>query len=215
MSDPLTERLNQILPRIISDEFLSGSGIGNEIAFYIFDYPPEDELRVREHLAVLARPHPQTTSHGLRVKHINLFDFVMDYLRQRKLLDKAIQMQQTKGDAFVLKQFSPVAASQQNRASLCRGRPARPARSGARVGRRQRLAAAAVHTLLNNLHAVMGKTPLVLVLSRPVRRPVAPAVRQAPEQQLLPGFQTGSVRLAAMLIKNLLEETSSAPSTAS
>lgn len=36
----LTERLNQILPRVVSDDFLSGSGIGNEIAFYVFDYPP-------------------------------------------------------------------------------------------------------------------------------------------------------------------------------
>ena len=46
MSETLNERLNKILPRVISDEFLSGSGIGNEIAFYIFDYPPADELRV-------------------------------------------------------------------------------------------------------------------------------------------------------------------------
>ena len=35
MSDPLHERLNKILPRVISDEFLSGSGIGNEIAAQI------------------------------------------------------------------------------------------------------------------------------------------------------------------------------------
>ena len=37
MSDGLTERLNKILPRVIADDFLSGRGIGNEIAFYIFD----------------------------------------------------------------------------------------------------------------------------------------------------------------------------------
>jgi hypothetical protein len=53
MSDPLNERLNKILPRVISDGFLSGSGISNEIAFYIFDYPPEDELRVRDYLRTL------------------------------------------------------------------------------------------------------------------------------------------------------------------
>ena len=49
----MNERLNKILPRVISDDFLSGSGIGNEIAFYIFDYPPEDELRVRDYLRIL------------------------------------------------------------------------------------------------------------------------------------------------------------------
>jgi hypothetical protein len=53
MSDSLNERLNKIKDRIISDEFLSGSGIGNEIAFYIFDYPPEDELVVRDYLRTL------------------------------------------------------------------------------------------------------------------------------------------------------------------
>ena len=40
---------------------------------------------------------------GLRVKHVNLFDFVMDYLKSRKLLDKAIQMQREKGDEALKK----------------------------------------------------------------------------------------------------------------
>jgi len=47
MSDPLADRLNEILPRITSDDFLAGKGLGNEIAFFIFDYPPEEELRIR------------------------------------------------------------------------------------------------------------------------------------------------------------------------
>src|SRR5204862_3914116 len=97
MSDPLNERLNKILPRVTSDDFLSGSGIGNEIAFYIFDYPPEYELRVRDYVRTLL-DHIPKQKHGLRVKHINLFDFVLDYLKGRKLLGKAIQMQQEKGN---------------------------------------------------------------------------------------------------------------------
>ncbi len=69
MSD-LNERLNKILPRITSDEFLSGSGIGNEIAFYIFDYAPEDELKVRDYRLhqmnqwLLKRRHHSPTSSG-------------------------------------------------------------------------------------------------------------------------------------------------------
>jgi len=39
----------------------------------------------------------------LRLNHIDLFDFVMDYLKSRKLLDKAIQMQQEKGDEALMK----------------------------------------------------------------------------------------------------------------
>src|SRR5215813_11296820 len=105
MSDPLTDRLNQILPKITSDAFLSGKGLGNEIGFYIFDYPPEAERHIREHIQFLLDHIPKQKP-GLRVVHINLFDFVMEHLRQRKLLDKAIAMQRTKGDAFVLKQLS-------------------------------------------------------------------------------------------------------------
>src|SRR5262249_60847136 len=74
-----------------------GSGIGNEVAFYIFDYPPEEELRVRDFLRVLLDHIPRQKP-GLRVKHVNLFDFVLDYLKTRKLLDKAIQMQREKGN---------------------------------------------------------------------------------------------------------------------
>ena len=45
-------------------------------AFYIFDYPPEDELRVRDYLRTLL-DHIPKQKHGLRVKHIDLFDFAM------------------------------------------------------------------------------------------------------------------------------------------
>ncbi|MBW8869333.1 MAG: DUF1788 domain-containing protein [Acidobacteriales bacterium] len=102
MTDPLNERLNKILPRVISDSFRNGSGIGNEIGFYIFDYPPEEELRVRDYLRTLLEHIPKQ-KHGLRVLHVNLFDFVMEYLKGRHLLDKAIQMQREKGDEALKK----------------------------------------------------------------------------------------------------------------
>ena len=37
MNPSLTDRLNQILPKVTSEAFLSSAGIGNEIACYIFD----------------------------------------------------------------------------------------------------------------------------------------------------------------------------------
>ena len=66
MSKGLTNRLNQILPKVTSDAFLSGKGIGNEIAFHIFDYPPEDELEVRRHIDHLLEFIPKRKP-GLKV----------------------------------------------------------------------------------------------------------------------------------------------------
>ncbi len=161
MNHGLTNRLNQILPKITSDAFLSGKGIGNEIAFYIFDYPPEDELHIRKHIQFLLDHIPKQKP-GMQVKHINLLDFVLDHLRGRKLLDKAIQMQKTKGDAFVQKQlatllhpnkiapaFAEIAQPDQHDLVLVSG-----------VGSVYPMLRA--HSLLNNLHAVMGQTPLVV-----------------------------------------------------
>lgn len=161
MSDPLAQRLNQILPRITSNDFLNGSGIGNEIAFYIFDYPPEDELRVRDFLQTLLEYIPRQRPE-LRVKHINLFDFILDYLKSRKLLDKAIRMQREKGDEALKKALA--GPLHETKIGALFAEVARPGEhdlvilSG--VGSAWPLLRS--HTLLNNLHAVMGKTPLVM-----------------------------------------------------
>ena len=61
MTDTLTDRLNQILPRVTSEAFVHSTGLGNEIAFYIFDYPPEAELRIRDHIRFLLEHIPRIT----------------------------------------------------------------------------------------------------------------------------------------------------------
>jgi hypothetical protein len=161
MTESLNERLNKILPKIVSDAFLNGSGIGNEIAFYVFDYAPEDELKVRDYLRTLL-PHIPKHRHGIRVSHLNLFDFVMEYLKDRNLLDKAIQVQREKGDEALKralagplhetklsKRFAEVAKPEHNDLVIVSG-----------VGSAWPLLRS--HTLLNNLQSVMGKTPLVM-----------------------------------------------------
>ncbi len=160
-NEPLHERLNRILPRILSDDFLSGSGIGNEIAFYIFDYPPEDELSVRDYLRTLLEHIPRHRPE-LRIRHINLFEFVIEYLQSRKLLDKAMQMQQQKGDDALRKAlagplhesklgavFADVVKPNEHDLVIMSG-----------VGTVWPLLRS--HTLLNNLQPIMGKTPLVM-----------------------------------------------------
>jgi len=161
MSDALTKRLNQILPKITSTEFLSGHGIGNEIAFHIFDYPPEDELRVREHIDFLLQHIPKKKP-GLRVIHINLFDFLLDYLKERKLLQKSLDLQNTKGNTALQKALKGVL----NEEKVARrfGEIAQPEAHDLVLisGVGSVFPMLRSHTLLNNLHSTMGQTPLVL-----------------------------------------------------
>lgn len=161
MTDRLTHRLNQILLKMTSDEFLAGSGIGNEIAFHIFDYPPEDELKVRSHIQFLLEHIPRHKP-GLRVRHINLFDFLLDYLRERGLLGKSLELQKAKGNEALLKALKGVLSEEKIARRF--GEIAQPDQhdliliSG--VGSAYPLLRS--HTLLNNLHSIMGQTPLVL-----------------------------------------------------
>ena len=161
MTDRLTHRLNQILPKILSDEFLAGSGIGNEIAFHIFDYPPEDELRIRSHVKFLLEQIPKRKP-GLRVKHIDLFDFLLQRLEEKKILEQALELQRNRGDGAMLKalkgvlneskiaqRFGEVAQPEEHDLVLLTG-----------VGSAYPLLRS--HTLLNNLHSIMGQTPLVM-----------------------------------------------------
>ena len=50
MTDDFNRRLNKILDRVTSDAFLANQGLGNEIPFYAFDYPPEREPEIQEHI---------------------------------------------------------------------------------------------------------------------------------------------------------------------
>ena len=102
MKTEMEKRLNQILPRLTSPELLTNTGLGNEIGFYIFDYPPENELEVREHITHLLKQLEKKHS-DIKVKHVNLFELVIDYLRSRNLLDKALKIEREKGDAELLK----------------------------------------------------------------------------------------------------------------
>ena len=161
MTQTLHDRLNQIPEKILSEEFLHAKGLGNEIGFWVFDYDPSDELKVREYTTflqgLLADRQPQ-----LKVAHINLLQTMVDYLDDRRLLEKAIQLQQKKGDkalvsalsgALHMDKFVPYLADTSKAADqdiiLISG-----------VGSVWPLIRA--HNMLNSLHSLLGHKPVVL-----------------------------------------------------
>ena len=160
MNQKLQDRLNEIIPRLQDKGVLSGAGLGNEIGFYIFDYPPEDELEVREHLqfviAHLAKVRPD-----LKIAHINLFELIIDYLRERKLLDRAIKLQREKGDAEVRRALKGPLHEEKIAKALIEAAP-QPHQLMLLSGIGSAWPLIRSHTLLNALHPLMGGKPLVV-----------------------------------------------------
>ncbi len=159
--DAFQKRLNEIVPKLTSEELLQNKGLGNEIGFYIFDYPPEKELELREHVEFVVKQISKIRPE-LRLKHINLFELVIEYLKSRKLLDKALEMQKKKGDSKLLDALkAPLAAEKIAKVFTEEAQPDEHDLiliSG--VGSAYPMIRS--HNLLNNLHPLMGDTPLVM-----------------------------------------------------
>lgn len=161
MSASFEERLNQVIDRLVSKELLSNAGLGNEIGFYIFDYEPTREIQMREFMSTINDQLPKRKP-NIRFKHINLFELLIEYLQERKLLDRAFQLQKDKGDSELLRAlkgplnekkvaqyFVQVAQPEEQDLILMSG-----------VGNSWPILRS--HTLLNSLHPLMNDTPLVV-----------------------------------------------------
>ncbi|MFZ4537680.1 DUF1788 domain-containing protein [Propionivibrio sp.] len=108
MSQTFNERLNQILPKLTSPDLLTNQGLGNEIGFWIFDYPPEEEMVMRAFLQDVVMPTLGKHQPAIKAADVNLFDLVIGLLEERKILDKAIEMQRTQGNVKTLESLRRV-----------------------------------------------------------------------------------------------------------
>ena len=161
MTSNLTARLNQILPKITSKDFLKGKGLGNEIAFYIFDYSPEAELKVRDHIQFLKKSIKKKHS-DIQVLHVNLFQFIIEHLKERKMLEKSFSLEKQKGSPELFKALkAPLKA--ENLVHLIRDKM-HPEDYDLMLmdGIGSAWPLVRLHTLLNNLQPIMGDTPLVV-----------------------------------------------------
>ncbi len=90
----LKTRLNLVLERIESPKFLRNDGLGNEIGFWIFDYPAECELIVREHLEHVTE---RLSKKGHEFVHVNLFEILIEMLGSRGLLERTFSREKQVG----------------------------------------------------------------------------------------------------------------------
>ena len=156
------ERLNQVIPKLASQDFLSNKGLGNEIGFWVFDYPPERELEVRDFLDNCIIPALDKTQPRLKVAHINLFTFITNLLAERNLLDKAIEMQQMQGDDKALESLRRVLKEDKLAGSLVNMFDHEVTDMLILTGVGAVYPMLRTHTLLSALHPHMKDTPLVL-----------------------------------------------------
>jgi len=162
MTLTLEERLNQILPRVTSRDFLDSKGLGNEIGFWIFDYPPERELEVRGFLNGTVIPALSKRNPPVKAAAVDLLKLVTDLLEERKLLDKAIEMQKTKGDESTLAALRSVLKEDKLAQKIAQQYDIAALDLLILSGVGAVYPMLRTHTLLSALHPIMGNTPLLM-----------------------------------------------------
>ena len=90
------ERLDQVEVMIKKPSFRQNKGLGNEVGYYIFDYPPEKELLVRERVKYLQKKY-ESSPDGFRVVVYDLYDIIIDTLEAKGYIEKTAEMESKKG----------------------------------------------------------------------------------------------------------------------
>ena len=92
----LNKRLDEMEAAIKKPSFRTSSGRANEVNYWIFDYPPERELEVRERIEYMKNKNSKGTE-DFELVVFDLYDIIIDYLEEKNFMDKCFQFEQKKG----------------------------------------------------------------------------------------------------------------------
>ncbi len=101
MKKTLDEKLRMIEPIISDENFRKNRGLSNEVGYYIFDYPPEEELKVRKYLKQLENKF-KTVPHDFELKIYDLYDIMIDLIEEEGLLEACIEMEEKNGMDYLV-----------------------------------------------------------------------------------------------------------------
>lgn len=98
------DSLDELYNRVKQREFASGRGVGVEEPYFVFDYEPFRELEVRDYLlgTIMPKLSKRSDSQGVIPETLNLFEMVINGLRQDGYFEGALELQLAEGnDALV------------------------------------------------------------------------------------------------------------------
>lgn len=152
-------RIELLKDKIISDDFLKGRGLGNEIPFWIFDYPPEDEHLIRDSIR---RIEEIMKSHSIIFIEIDLYELCFEIIESKIKPEKIIEFEKNKGSDELLNKLRIILKPETVKNAIGK----RIKDSGnievvflTGIGKAWPMIRS--HSILNNLQTVLGNTPLL------------------------------------------------------
>ena len=154
------QRLKALVTELQSPRLLKNQGNGNEIGYYIFDYDAEHEPIVQQFILEL-QPKLAVSQPPLNSIEINLYRVILKILEDRNLLQRAFDLEAQKGNTDLAKTIKPMVRPEkvvEKIQELVQGNVDLIFITG--VGASWPIMRS--HTILNNLHPVLDRTPVVM-----------------------------------------------------
>lgn len=159
----LGERLDKIWERISDEDFLANKGVANEVRYYVFDYEPCDELVVREKIKALEKQN-NIDADGFQIVEFDLYKIIIGILEERGYIDKCIKFEETKGQEYLYNAVGKLLrlTNEDNLIvnHIVNNTPDNSVVFLTGVGKAFPFVRS--HNVLNNLHQVLDKVPVVM-----------------------------------------------------
>ncbi len=157
------DKLDAIWPRIADEKFQENKGTGGEVRYFIFDYEPCDEMIMRRKIQDLKkRNNPEAD--GFTIVEFDLYNMVIDILRERGYLEKCAKYENEKGREYLYKAISKMLrlTTDQNLIvnRIMEQTPEKSVVFLTGVGKVFPFVRA--HNVLNNLHQVFDQVPVIM-----------------------------------------------------
>lgn len=159
----LEERLNKAEEMIKKSSFRQNKGLGNEVGYYIFDYPAEQELFVRERIEYIRKKNEQSTDE-YRIVVFDLYNIIIEILKEKGYLEKCYEFEKKKGFERITKSVGNMLRITAKDSLIVnyikKHTPEKAIIFLVGIGKCYPILRS--HTVLNNLHQVIDDVPVVM-----------------------------------------------------
>lgn len=159
----LSERLDKAEEMIKKPSFRQNKGLGNEVGYYVFDYPAEQELQVRERVEYICKKNEESID-GFKVVVFDLYEIIIAILKDKGYLEKCCDFEKTKGFERITKAVGNTLRITSKDSLIINYIKERTPENSVifitGIGKCYPILRS--HTVLNNLHQVIDNVPVVL-----------------------------------------------------
>ena len=159
----LDERLDIVEEMIKRPSFRENKGLGNEVGYYIFDYPAEKELIVRERVNYIRKKN-ESSIEKYKVVVFDLYDITISILKEKGYLEKCYDFERKYGFERIVKSVGNMLRITSSNSLIIQhikgNTPENAIIFITGIGKCYPILRS--HTLLNNLHQVIDNVPVVM-----------------------------------------------------